>query len=112
MVGIFKQKNSGNALLLLVYALFLKFPLFLHPMVPLQDPNNNYIYYLIIRFLNPFASEAPIVYSILTFLLFFTQATLLNRIVNSLKLFPKPNFLVGMSFLLVTSLMKDWSSFS
>ncbi|MEJ7768036.1 MAG: hypothetical protein WKF89_09505 [Chitinophagaceae bacterium] len=112
MVGIFKNKNSGNALLLLLYGLLLKFPLFLHPVKPLTQPGDNFIYIVITRFLDPFAKTAPVIYSFLAFLLFFTQATLLNRIVNSLKLFPRQNYLVGMSFLLVTSFMQEWSYFS
>ncbi len=112
MVGIFKNKNPGNALLLLLYGLFLKFPLFLHPVKPLPDPANNYIYNLILRFLVPISLTVPILFSLLAFLLVFTQATLLNRIGNSLKLFPKSNYLIGMSFLLITSLVKEWTFFS
>ncbi|MEO5997156.1 MAG: hypothetical protein ABIN89_10465 [Chitinophagaceae bacterium] len=112
MVGIFKNKNPGNALLLLLYGLFLKFPLFLNPVKPLPDQGDNYIYFLVLRFLEPLSAKIPMLFSLVAFLLFFTQATLLNRIVNSLKLFPKSNYLVGMSFMLVTSLVKEWNSFS
>lgn len=112
MVGIFKNKNPGNALLLLLYGLILKFPLFLHPVKPMSDQGNNYIYYLLLQLLEPVSANAPIIFSLLAFLLIFTQATLLNRIVNSFKLFPKPNYLVGMSFILTTSLIKEWTSFS
>lgn len=112
MVGIFKHKNPGNALLLILYGLVLKFPLFLHPVKPIVQQGDNYIYVVIMRFLDPAAGKAPIIYSLFAFLLFFTQATLLNRIVNSLKLFPKQNYLIGMSYILVTSLLKDWNSFS
>lgn len=112
MVGIFKNKNPGNALLLLLYGLVLKFPLFLHPGNPVPDPGNNYFYHLFLNLLAPVSANAPIVFSIVAFLLFFTQATLLNRIVNSLKLFPKPNYLVGMAFILTTSLVKEWNAFS
>jgi hypothetical protein len=112
VVRLFKNKNPGNALLLLLYALFLKFPLFLHPVKPIPDQGNNYIYYLIIKLIEPLSKSVPVIFSLLAFLLFFTQATLLNRIVNSLKLFPKQNYIVGMTFLLTTSLVKDWTSFS
>ena len=112
MTGIFKQKNPFNALLLLLYGLFLKFPFFLHPVLPVAYPNDNLIYRYIIKVLDGFFSGAPVVFSLLAFLLLFTQATLLNRICNSVRLFPKPNYLVGMSFLLITSLSKDWSAFS
>lgn len=112
MVGIFKNKNPGNALLLLLYGLILKFPLFLHPVKPIADQGNNYIYYLILKLLEPVSANAPIVFSVVAFLLIFTQATLLNRIVNSFKLFPKANYLTGMSFILATSLIKEWTYFS
>ncbi len=112
MIGIFKQKNPGNALLLLLYGLVLKFHLFIQPVKPLRSQGDNYLYELILRFLEPVTEHAPVIFSIIAFLLFFTQATLLNRITNSLKILPKPNYLVGMSFMLVTSLMKEWNGFS
>lgn len=112
MIGIFKQKNQGNALLLLFYGLFLKFPLFLQPLKPLRDEGDNYLYHWITGFLETIIGNTPLFYSFLAFLLLFTQATLLNRISNSLRLFPKQNYLVGMSFLLLTSLMKEWTYFS
>ena len=112
MIGIFRQKNPGNALLLLIYALVLKFPLFLHPAMPLPGNGNNYLYSLIVGFIERGTGYAPVMFSVLAFLLIFTQATLLNRICNSLKLFPKQNYLVGMSYLLLSSLMGEWLYFS
>ena len=112
MIGIFKQKSSGNAFILLLYALILKFPLFLHPVAFLESKDSNYIYQILSVFLAPIAAHAPVALSVVAFLLYFTQATLLNRIANSLKLLPRANFLVGMSYLLVSSLIKDWAAFS
>jgi len=112
VTGIFRQKNPGNAIILLVYALIIKFSLFLSPKPALQLEGDNYIYHLIVRFFDPLYKGIPIIYSILTFVLLFTQATLLNRLCNNLKLFPRPNYLTGMAYILVTSLMKDWNVFS
>jgi hypothetical protein len=112
LVGIFKHKNPGNAFLLLVYGLFLKFPMFLHPAMPVAQPGDNYVYQLILSVLHPLGSKITFIYPLLSFLLVFTQATLLNRMANSVKLFPRPNYLVGMSYLLVSSLMVEWSLFS
>jgi len=112
VIGIFKQKNPGNAFLLLIYGLVLKFPIFLHPESYAASDGNSYIFQLIIRFLQPVTDKAPIVFPILTFMLLFVQATLLNRISNTLRLFPKLNYLVGMSYLLITSLMHEWNLFS
>jgi hypothetical protein len=112
VIGIFKQKNPGNALLLLVYALVLKFSMFLHPTVPALHPEDNYLYRAILNALDSVFHQTAILYSILTFLILFTQATLFNRICNHHKLLPKANFLPGMSYILITSLLPDWNHFS
>jgi hypothetical protein len=112
VIGIFRQKNPGNALLLLVYALVLKFSMFLHPVAPILYPEDNYLYRLILDALNAVFHQGPLLYAILTFLILFSQATLFNRICNHHKILPKPNFLPGMSYILITSLLPDWSHFS
>lgn len=112
MIAIFRLKNPGNAFILLLYGLIIKFPMFLHPATPQSDPGEAYVYREIISFLNPLTRNAPLVFSIFAFLLFFAQATLLNRIVNTLKLFPRPHYLTGMAYLLLSSMMTDWSVFS
>jgi hypothetical protein len=112
VIGIFRQKNPGNALLLLVYALVLKFSMFLHPVAPALHPEDNYLYRLILRALDSVFHQAPLPYAILTFLILFTQATLFNRISNHHKVLPRPNYLPGMSYILITSLLPDWSHFS
>ncbi len=112
MIGIFKQKNPGNAFVLLVYALVLKFSIFIHPVIPLLHKEDNYLYRIILNLLGSFFNATPVLYSVLTFLLLFTQATLFNRICNYQKLLPKANFLPGMSYILVTSLLPSWNYFS
>lgn len=112
MVGLFKRKNPGNAILLLIYALVLKFPVFLHPRVPVPSPTDSYLYSRVLGFLLTVSGGAGVVFSLLSFFLLFIQASLFNRIANHHKLFPKPNFLPGMAFILVTSLLPSWSFFS
>lgn len=112
MVGLFKRKNPGNAILLLIYALVLKFPVFLHPRVPVPSPTDSYLYSRVLSFLLTISGGAGVVFSLLSFFILFIQASLFNRIANHHKLFPKPNFLPGMAFILVTSLIPSWSFFS
>ncbi|MEP7277953.1 MAG: hypothetical protein ABI813_04870 [Bacteroidota bacterium] len=112
MVAIFKQKNPGNAFILLIYALVLKFPFFFHPEKYLTNEGDNYIFTIIVKFLDAFATGSVFIYPVLAFGLLFVQATLLNRISNSIKLLPRPNFLIGMSYILVTSLVHEWNLFS
>ncbi|MBC7829454.1 MAG: hypothetical protein H7122_17035 [Chitinophagaceae bacterium] len=111
MIGIFKQKNPGNTLLLLIYALVLKFPNFLHPTGPLQQPGDHYLYKQVIRFLQSFQLP-PVLYSLLAFLLLFGQALLFNRICNAQKMIAKPTYLPAMAFILVSSLFVEWNQFS
>ena len=110
MVGIFKQKNPGNTLLLLIYALILKFDLFLHPQLPLRQQGDHFLYKWIINYLEPVF--AGWMFSILTFSLIYLQALLFNRIFNAQKMLPKANYLPGMSFLLITSLLVEWNRFT
>jgi hypothetical protein len=112
VIGIFKQKNPGNALVLLLYALVLKFAVFLHPFQPVLHSQDNYLYRFLLTGLHSVFQEHAFPYSILAFLVLFSQATLFNSICNYHKLLPKTNFLPGMSFILVTSLVSDWNHFS
>ena len=112
MIGVFKQKNSTNALFLFVYALVLKFSIFLHPFLPTLHKEDNYLYRFILNGLGIVFHQSAIPYEILTFLLLFTQATLFNSICNYHRILPKPNYLPGMSYILVTSLLQDWGHFS
>lgn len=111
MTGVFRQKNSSNAIILGLYALVLKFNIFLHPTGPLRQPEDNYLYNGLLQFLDSLHLP-PIFYSILAFLLLYSQASLLNRICNNQKMLPRPNYLPAMSYILITSLMKDWNYFS
>jgi hypothetical protein len=112
VIGIFKQKASTNALLLLLYALVLKFPLFLHPFLPVLHAEDNYLYRYILSLLGSLFGHAALPYAVLSFVILFSQATLLNSICNYHKMLPRANFLPGMCYILVTSLLPDWGHFS
>lgn len=111
MVGIFRQKYPGNNLLLLVYALILKFGILLRPSPPLVQEEDHYLYELLLRFLLPLNLPA-FFYGITAFLLLYIQATLLNRISTEQKMLPKPNYLPGMAYILLSSLFVEWNHFS
>ncbi len=112
MIGIFKQKASTNAFLLFLYALVLKFPLFLHPYLPVRNAEDNYLYRFILSGLHSLFGNAALPYMILSFLILFAQATLLNSICNYHKLLPRASYLPGMCYILVTSLLPEWGHFS
>jgi Family of unknown function (DUF6427) len=112
VIGIFKQKAPTNALLLFIYALVLKFPIFLHPYPPVLHAEDNYLYRFILGALNSLFGQAALPYAVLSFILLFAQATLLNSICNYHKMLPRANYLPGMCYILITSLLPDWGHFS
>lgn len=111
MVGIFRQKNPGNSLLLLVYALVLKFGILLRPSPPLTQDEDHYLYTLLLKLLG-LLHLPDFFYGIAAFLLIYVQATLLNRITIDQKMLPKPNYLPGMAYVLLSSLFIEWNHFS
>jgi hypothetical protein len=112
VIGIFKQKNPANLLVLLVTGILIKLPLFLEPHVPVMHPSDGALYEGILRGLAPVGKSSPIIYSLLSFGLLFQQAVALNRFINNQRMTNKLTYLPGMAYMLVTSLMPEWNYFS
>lgn len=86
--------------------------LFLHPQQPIIQVSDGVLYKYFISLLQPIGATAPIIYSITSYILIYAQAIAFNHIVNNQRMLPKPNYLVGMSFLLITSLFPEWMTLS
>ena len=112
MTGIFKANNSYNSFLLLLYGIFLKLPLFLHPKIPQPQQIDGFLYKALLKWLQPIGSGLPIIYSLLAFVLLYTQAVTFNKLVNDQRIMQRPNYLTGMSYLLITSLFVEWNILS
>ncbi|MET0636386.1 MAG: hypothetical protein ABWZ25_10195 [Chitinophagaceae bacterium] len=112
MVGIFKQKNPFNLLVLLILGVVIKLPMFSNPRAPAMRPGDGVLYDAILRFLDPASRSFTILYPLLAFALLFIQAVWLNNFVNNQRMINKPSYLPGMSYLLVTSLLPEWNQFS
>lgn len=112
MIGIFKQKSPANILLLLVFGVLIKLPMFTDPRPPIIRPGDGILYEGILSFLGPSAADFPALYSLLAFLFLFLQAIMLTQFINSQRMMNRPNYLPGMAYLLITSLLPEWSQFS
>jgi hypothetical protein len=111
VIGIFKQKNPGNTLVLFFYALALKFSSFLYPLPPLRQAEDSFLYNALLDFLRPL-NIADVIYAILAFILLLIQANLFNRIISSQRMFTRASFLPAMSYILLSSLFIEWNQFS
>lgn len=112
MIGVFKQKNPANILLLLVFGVLIKLPVFMSPKPAISRPADGVLYEGILNFLEPYAKNVPSVFSVLAFVFLFLQAIILTQFINSQRMMNKSNYLPGMSYLLITSLLPEWNQFS
>ncbi len=112
MTGTFKANNPYNTFLLLVYGIVLKLPLFLQAAVPAVKPTDGFLYKILLTQLSFAGSKLPVIYSIISFLLLYTQAVTFNQLANGQRLMQKPNYLTGMAYLLITSLFSEWNVLS
>ena len=112
MIGIFKQKNPANLLVLLVMGIGIKLPMFLHPQQPVIREEDGILFNGLLRYTVSLSASMPWFFPVVTFLLLFVQAVVLNRFINNQRMMTKPSYLPGMAYLLITSLMPEWNIFS
>ncbi len=82
--------------------------MFMHPVMPTITKEDSYLYKICIDSLNIAFKGNKLMFAVLAFLLLYVQSLLLNEIVNKNKLYPKPNHLTAMCYLLLTSLFSQW----
>lgn len=112
MVYTFRENNGFNAFLLFVYGILLKLPYFLHPIVPEATAADGFLYYELLVWLKSIVGAAPFIYSLVAYLLLYTQALTFNKLINDQRIMYKPHYLVAMSYLLITSLVPEWNHLS
>ncbi|MEP7259330.1 MAG: hypothetical protein ABI687_13100 [Flavitalea sp.] len=111
MIGIFKQKNPGNNLMILVYGLVLKLNYIIRAPQPLRQEEDHYLYTLTLRLLDPLHIPS-LVFGVISFALLYIQAILINRVCLDQKMLAKPTYLPAMCYMLLTSLFAEWNYFS
>ena len=95
-----------------MYGFLLKLPLFLFPKAPQLQPLDGVLYKHFLMLLLPVGNTSLVIYGFITFVLLYSQALAFNKAVNAQRLHQKPNYLTGMSYLLITSLFSEWFSLS
>ncbi len=86
--------------------------MFLHAKVPQPQLIDGFLYKALLKWVQPLGAAFPAFYAIVAFILLYTQAVSFNKMINELRLMQKPNYLAGMSYLLVTSLFTEWNVLS
>ncbi len=112
MTGIFKQKSPANIIVLLVFGVLIKLPIFLYPHVPQPKTTDGALFTWLLGFLSPTGKSFPLIYPILTYTIIYLQAISLTSFINNQRMMSKPNYFPGMAYMLITSLFPEWNLFS
>lgn len=112
MVALFKQKSPANIIILLIFGLLIKMPLFLHPEAIKIGPKDEKLYRNIVSLLGESPAGSGFAASILCFLLLYIQALMINYLINEQRMTLRQTYLPAMSFLLITSLFPEWNFLS
>ena len=110
MIAIFKQKSPVNIILVLIFGLLLKLPLFIHPKIIVVPQNDGKLYSSLVAWIG--GASGSMIGSIIAFVLLYIQALLLNFLINEYRMTSKQTFLPAMAYMLLTSLLPDWSYLS
>jgi hypothetical protein len=107
VIGVFKQKNPGNIVMLFILGILVKLPLFFgkHPVI-LRE-HDGVLYKWIVDFIHPFVQAFPLAPAFIAFFLLFLQAHLLNRFITTNRLMSRANSLPGMAYMLISSLLPE-----
>jgi len=111
VIGIFRQKNPANILVLLFFGVLIKLPMFIHPHSATIQQKDGVLFHNILKLLEPAGKTNSILYPALAFILLFTQAISLTRLINNFRMMTRPNYLPGMAYLLVTSFFSGMELF-
>ncbi|MCX8019282.1 MAG: hypothetical protein N2747_02160 [Chitinophagaceae bacterium] len=112
MLALFRQKNPTTLFPVFLLGVLIKLPLFFHPPVLLHKRTDGLFFQWLAKNLS-LAGEKPSFFSaVLSFLLLFWQALLINSFIVQQKMMPRLNFLPAMAYLMITSLVPEWNYFS
>lgn len=96
--------------LLAIVGLLLKLPLFLYPSAPVAGPQEGLFYKALVGWLS--SGGFSFLGGVLSFFLLYVQALIINGIVNEYRMTTRHTFLPGLSYMLITSLLPQWSVLS
>jgi hypothetical protein len=112
VIRFFSGNNPLNVVILFFIGLLIKLPYFITPVIPQPNATDGFLYIELLKALQTTGAAAPVIYPILSFILLFTQAITFNGLVNDQKLFASPNYLLALSYLVITSVVPEWNVLS
>ena len=112
MLNIFRNYNPYSVIVLFLLALFLKLATLLHPETVFVAGQSQILWLKLSTFLQTILGGSAFLMTFFAICNLFGQAIFLNQIANRHHLFPKATYLPALTYILVTSLFKDWNYLS
>ena len=112
MIALFKQKSPANLIVLLIFGLLIKMPLFLYPKTITAGAADGPLYHLFLSLFTAPGKDNALSSSVVAFFLLYVQALLINYLVNEHRMTSKQTFLSAMAYLLISSLLPEWNYLS
>ncbi len=112
MIALFKQKSPANIVILLIFGLLIKMPLFLHAKEIKATAEDGLLYHIILSFFSTEGKSNALTCSTVAFMFLYGQSLLINYLVNEQRMTNRQTFLPAMSYVLVTSLLPEWNYLS
>ena len=112
MIRFFSTSHPVNILLLFLLGIIIRIPFLISPEIPVNNVLSGTLYAVLnSEFLSQFSSY-PILFPLLAYLIIFIQALSLNGFINNQKLFPAPNLLFVLSYIVFTAFIPEWNTLS
>lgn len=112
MLNIFRNYNPYSVIVLFLLAIFLKLAILLHPEPVFVASQSQIVWMKLSAFIQAILGNSSFLITLFAICNVFGQALFLNSIANRHHLFPKANYLPALTYILVTSLFKDWNYLS
>jgi hypothetical protein len=112
VLNIFRNYNPYSVIVLFLLAIFLKLATIIHPEAVFVASQSEVLWLKLGAFLQTILGNSPFLITFFAVCNLFGQGIFLNAIANRHHLFPKSNYLPALTYILVTSLFKDWNFLS
>ena len=112
MIVLFKQKAPANIVILFLFGLLIKLPLFIYPKVIVVPQTDGRLYTAFIHSIGGATGTGALIASIIALFLLYVQALMVNYMINEYRLTIRQTFLPAMAYMLITSLLPEWSYMS
>lgn len=111
MIQLFKSNNPITIFFVLVVAVLLRLPYFMHPAIHPFIPTDMVGNFVFVKMIGLVSSNA-LVYNIIALVLVVAQALLWNSMLNNLRFLPSQNFLPSLIYVTFTAVLPDFIGIS